>query len=133
LPPSTITTVDDHDRVWHKAAILVGDGLIAWIGAQEELCEDLTQPDEVIDKRGLIAIPGLIRIHDHMFQLLTRAVLQVQYAALSHWLRGLYPIRAPHPGDDPMQHPGGDGRIASLRLYHQERTPLPLSERHSVR
>jgi len=90
----TLSTMDDADHTWHDAALRVRDGLIEWVGPQAELPPALAHADEVIDGRGLLAVPGLVNTHHHMYQSLTRAVPGVQNAELFGWLRGLYPIWA---------------------------------------
>lgn len=89
-----VATFDDEDRSWRNAAVFVRNGLIAWVGPQEDLPADCREADEMIDGTGLVAIPGLINTHHHMFQSLTRAVPRVQDAELFRWLQGLYPVWA---------------------------------------
>jgi len=88
----TVATFDESDRTWRNAAILIRDGRVAWVGPQSELPGHFQDANEVIDGTGLVAIPGLVNTHHHMFQSLTRALPQVQDAELFSWLRGLYPV-----------------------------------------
>jgi len=47
---------------------------------------------ERIDGRGLVAIPGLINTHHHLYQVLTR--VRAQQQGLFGWLKELYPVWA---------------------------------------
>jgi 5-methylthioadenosine/S-adenosylhomocysteine deaminase len=54
-----VITVDPERRVLSNGSILVRDGIIAWVGkAGEEPA--IGDAMEVIDGRGLLALPGLI-------------------------------------------------------------------------
>jgi cytosine/adenosine deaminase-related metal-dependent hydrolase len=59
-----------------------------------------TTADEILDLRGHIVLPGLINIHHHFYQTLTRAVPAAQDANLFNWLKTLYPIWARMTPDD---------------------------------
>ncbi len=48
----------------------------------------------VIDAAGQVVVPGLVNVHHHLFQTLTRVVPSAQDVELFDWLRGLYPIWA---------------------------------------
>ncbi len=86
-----IATLDDTQREWSDASVLVRDHRIEAIGPAADLPQEA---DDVIDARGHLVTPGLVNTHHHMFQSLTRAIPQVQDAELFGWLRGLYPIWA---------------------------------------
>jgi cytosine/adenosine deaminase-related metal-dependent hydrolase len=45
-----------------------------------------------VDGRGLVAVPGLINAHHHLYQTMTR--VQAQDQGLFGWLRALYPVWA---------------------------------------
>lgn len=49
---------------------------------------------QTIDARGLVAIPGLVNTHHHLFQTLTRAWLPAANCSLFPWLSALYPVWA---------------------------------------
>ena len=87
-----IATMDDTEREWRHASVLVKDGTIAAIGPASELDHWRDQADEVIDAQGHVIIPGMVNTHHHMVQSLTRAIPSVQDAELFGWLQGLYPI-----------------------------------------
>jgi 8-oxoguanine deaminase len=55
---------------------------------------DFARADETIDGAGLVAIPGLVNTHHHLFQTLTRAWLPAANCSLFPWLEALYPIWA---------------------------------------
>ncbi len=51
-----------------------------------------TEPDEIVDARRHIVIPGLINTHHHLYQCLTRCLPGVQNAGLFDWLTSLYGV-----------------------------------------
>src|SRR5207245_9371885 len=70
-------------------SVLIDGGVISWVGQGRRPVRE--QP-EVVDGRGLVALPGLINTHHHLHQSLTR--VRAQQAWLVDWLRELYPIWA---------------------------------------
>src|SRR5438132_8237424 len=84
-----VVTMDDAGTELENGSILIDGGVISWIGQGRPPVRE--QPD-VIDGRGLVAIPGLINTHHHLYQTLTR--VRAQQAGLFDWLRELYPIWA---------------------------------------
>jgi len=84
-----LVTMDDARREIEGGGVFVRDNAIEAVGA----CGDLPDTaDEVIDAREQVVVPGLVNTHHHMYQTLTRAL--VQDNELFGWLRGLYPIWA---------------------------------------
>jgi cytosine/adenosine deaminase-related metal-dependent hydrolase len=83
-----VVTMDDAGTELAGASILVRDGEIEWIGAGEPPAE----PDERLDGRGAVALPGLVNTHHHLYQTLTRARAREQ--GLFGWLVELYPVWA---------------------------------------
>lgn len=81
-----LVTCDDQDRVLEHVNVLIRDGVIAAIGADEE------PADEVIDGSMLAVYPGLINTHHHLYQILTRNLPEVQNLELFDWLQALYQI-----------------------------------------
>lgn len=63
-----IVTQDDQRRVLRGGSILIKDGIIEEVGDIEEVA------DEVIDGRGMVAIPGLINTHSHIPMTLLRGI-----------------------------------------------------------
>jgi 8-oxoguanine deaminase len=84
-----VVTMDDAGSELENASILIDGGVISWIGQGRPPVRE--QPD-VIDGRGLVAIPGLINTHHHLYQTLTR--VHAQEGGLFEWLRALYPVWA---------------------------------------
>lgn len=78
------------------AAILSEDHKILHIDTtgsmQEYLHQHNIKPDETINARGTVVIPGLINCHHHLFQTLTRTVGTAGGLSLFDWLKKLYPI-----------------------------------------
>ncbi|MCK6578132.1 MAG: 8-oxoguanine deaminase [Anaerolineae bacterium] len=88
-----LITLDDGGREFDDGAVFIRDGVIEQIGATAAVTEalgDSVTPDQVIDLKKHIVIPGLINTHHHMFQSLTRVMAQTH--ELFDWLRSLYPI-----------------------------------------
>jgi cytosine/adenosine deaminase-related metal-dependent hydrolase len=71
-----IATFDEEGREFADADILVDGRVIADIGPG--------LPDEgvnrVVDGRGLVALPGLINAHQHVWQLVSRSIPDFEYA-----------------------------------------------------
>ena len=83
-----IATMDDAGRELADTTLEIRDGWISGIGE--------ATPDEafdcVVDARRLIAIPGLVNTHHHLYQVLTRGFPESEGATLFPWLQRLYPI-----------------------------------------
>ncbi len=84
-----VVTMDDAGRELENASVLIDGGVITWVGHGRPPMGD--QP-EVIDGHGLVAIPGLVNTHHHLYQTLTRVRAQDQ--GLFGWLTDLYPTWA---------------------------------------
>ena len=85
----TVVTMDDASTELADASILIESGVINWVGTGRSPGRDRV---DVIDGRGLVAIPGLINTHHHLYQTLTR--VRAQQDGLFDWLRELYPTWA---------------------------------------
>src|SRR2546421_11319354 len=72
-----------------NGSVLIDGGVISWVGQGRPPPRE--QP-EVVDGRGLVALPGLINTHHHLYQTLPRA--RAQAGGLFDWLRELYPVWA---------------------------------------
>lgn len=48
--------------------------------------------DQEIDAGGCLLIPGMVNVHHHLIQVLTKNIPAVQVSGLFHWLVTLYPI-----------------------------------------
>lgn len=83
-----LATFDDAAREIAGGAILVRDGVIERVGTTAELAD--ARADRTIDLGGHVVMPGMVNIHHHMYQNLTRVM--VQDDELFVWLTTLYPI-----------------------------------------
>jgi len=81
-----VVTMDDAGAEIARGSVLLDDGVIAWVGSGTPPVE----PEERLDGRGTVAIPGLVNTHHHLFQTLTRS--RAQDRGLFDWLVTLYPI-----------------------------------------
>ena len=82
--------MDDDGTELPDATIEMRDGWITTVGSEPSDQEF----DEVIDGRHLIAIPGLVNSHHHLYQTLTRGFPESKGITLFPWLQRLYPIWA---------------------------------------
>ncbi|KNF09678.1 8-oxoguanine deaminase [Gottschalkia purinilytica] len=82
----TVVTCDENDNVMENVNIYIEDGIIKNIGT------DKFNADEIIDGKNMIAYPGLINTHHHLYQTFTRNLPQVQNMELFDWLVTLYEI-----------------------------------------
>src|SRR5205814_1541524 len=84
-----IATMDDTGTELENGSLLIDGGVISWVGTGRPPVRE--QP-EVLDGRGLVALPGLVNTHHHLYQTLTR--VRAQQGGLFDWLRELYPTWA---------------------------------------
>src|SRR5207245_4649868 len=84
-----VALMDDAGTEIAGGSILVDGGQITWVGKGRPAG---AEGAEVVDGRGLIAVPGLVNAHHHLFQVLTRVRAQEQ--GLFGWLKELYPVWA---------------------------------------
>lgn len=93
-----LLTMDAARREIADGAVLIRDGVIETVGTTDELAALCAHagvaPDETIELRGHVLMPGLVNTHHHMYQSLTRAMPAAQDAELFDWLRALYPVWA---------------------------------------
>jgi len=85
----TLVTMNDGREVIHGGFLYAEDGVIKLIGQRPP--RNL-RARRVIRGNALIAVPGLINTHHHLFQTLTRACAAAANAELFDWLRTLYPL-----------------------------------------
>ncbi|WP_407540430.1 8-oxoguanine deaminase [Deinococcus radiomollis] len=72
-----------------NAAVLVGGGVILWVGHADVLPPE-ADGAEVIWLPGHLVLPGLVNTHHHLYQTLTRCL--ATDSGLFDWLKTLYPI-----------------------------------------
>ncbi|MFA9464953.1 MAG: 8-oxoguanine deaminase [Velocimicrobium sp.] len=85
----SIYTFNNGEDIYQKSDILIEDGVIKYIGNDaQQIANKL--PVEVVDCSGLVALPGFINTHHHLYQTLFRGIKEVQEKPLFPWLRGLY-------------------------------------------
>jgi 8-oxoguanine deaminase len=82
-------TCDDARTVLRDAWLLVRDGRIAALGVEPA---PAITADETLSMAGCLVTPGLVNIHHHLYQSVTRAIPAAQRADILGWLRVLYPI-----------------------------------------
>jgi cytosine/adenosine deaminase-related metal-dependent hydrolase len=85
-----LATFDDARREISDGALFVRDNVIEQVGTSAEL--GVLTADRVLDLAGHIVMPGMVNTHHHMYQNLTRVM--VQDDELFVWLTTLYPIWA---------------------------------------
>jgi cytosine/adenosine deaminase-related metal-dependent hydrolase len=87
LANAHVVVMDDagteHDSGW----VLVEDGFVVEAGGGPE-----PEADARDDLGGAVVTPGLVNVHHHLYQTLTRT--RAQEADLFTWLRTLYPVWA---------------------------------------
>jgi cytosine/adenosine deaminase-related metal-dependent hydrolase len=83
-----LATFDDDAREIANGALFVRDGVIAAVGALDDMPDET--PDETLSLKQHVVLPGLVNTHHHMFQNLTRVMAQQN--ELFGWLTTLYPV-----------------------------------------
>jgi 5-methylthioadenosine/S-adenosylhomocysteine deaminase len=88
---ATIVTMDKDRRIIRNGAIAIDGNRIEDVGNTDEILSKHGRGEEVIDGSRMIAIPGLINAHTHMFQDLLRGLGDDM--ELMSWLKEmLYPV-----------------------------------------
>ena len=82
-----LITCDDSDRLLENVDVYCEDGFIRRIGPGLDL-----HADRVLDASHMIAYPGLVNTHHHLYQIFSRNLPQVQNLELFDWLRALYEV-----------------------------------------
>ena len=88
---------DQRGSVVRNAHVMVDGDRIEAIGSGTAPSGDF---EERIDLAGHIVVPGLVNVHHHFFQSLTRAIPAAQRGHLLTWLMTLYPLWARMTPDD---------------------------------
>ena len=81
-----VITCNDQDEFFSSADIFIDNNIIKEIGVGLKTDEEV----EVIDCKGLTAIPGFVNTHHHLYQTMFRGIKEVQELPLFPWLIGLY-------------------------------------------
>jgi cytosine/adenosine deaminase-related metal-dependent hydrolase len=83
-----VVTMDDAGTEIAGGSVLIEDGVITWVGSgpPPRAAADVIRGD------GLVALPGLVNTHHHLYQSLTR--VRAQDKGLFGWLQALYPLWA---------------------------------------
>jgi cytosine/adenosine deaminase-related metal-dependent hydrolase len=85
-----VATMDDEGTEIPRGSILVEDGVISWVGSGDP--PHAPGDAVVVQGAGLVAVPGLINTHHHLYQTMTRT--WAPESGLFDWLRTLYPVWA---------------------------------------
>ncbi|MBU1221075.1 8-oxoguanine deaminase [Myxococcota bacterium] len=80
-----LATVNAQSEVLNNADILIRDNRIEKVGHNLP-----DEADTVIDGSGMVAIPGMVNTHHHLYQTMFRNVPLVQNVKLFDWLINLY-------------------------------------------
>lgn len=79
-----VVTLDQYSRVISKGAVVVRNGIIVDVGAEDDI-RGRYKAKEVIERRNHIVIPGLVDCHTHTQQYLLRS-------AVTDWMLQLPPV-----------------------------------------
>jgi cytosine/adenosine deaminase-related metal-dependent hydrolase len=105
-----IATVDDERTEHADGHIVVRHGFIDEVGAGPAPAGD--EEEVRIDGRDLLATPGLVNCHHHLYQWATRGLAQDN--TLFEWLQALYPVWA-HVDEGVEQAAARAGLVALAR------------------
>ena len=91
-----VTSAGQPQQDIKNGALLVRDNRIAFVGVTSDTDSLLAEasPDQVLDARGCVVLPGLVNCHHHLYQTLTRTIGTGSGKILFDWLKFLYPIWA---------------------------------------
>ncbi len=92
-----VLTMDAGRRIYHPGYVAVRDGKIAGVGSS---ASPAYQPKERLDASGMLVMPGLVNIHNHLDQSLYRSCFDRPQPdeSLSFWHMALGLTRAASPG-----------------------------------
>lgn len=85
-----ILTMDDSQTEIAGGNIFIRDGWIESVGKEPIEGEF----DDVINASDMVVLPGLVNVHHHLYQTLTRGFPESEGKTLFPWLEMLYPIWA---------------------------------------
>ena len=107
LANAHVVVMDDAGTEYQSGWVLIEDDVVAQAG---EGAEPSAEKREDLD--GALVTPGLVNIHHHLYQTLTRT--RAQQADLFTWLKELYPVWARI--DAETQHAAARAGLAELAL-----------------
>ena len=84
-----IVTFNDKEERFSNTDILISGSKIVKIGQKIE-DKDMDANAKIVDCTGLVALPGFVNTHHHLYQTLFRGIMEVQEKPLFPWLTGLY-------------------------------------------
>ncbi len=85
-----IATFDSQGREIRNGYLLITGKQIEEVGPMETWSN--RSVEKMIDATGKIVLPGLINVHHHLFQTLTRVLPSNQKGDIFEWLKVLYPL-----------------------------------------
>ena len=86
-----IYTFNEKNEIIRNGFLLLKGEKIEKIGSAKD---PLPPADKVIDLEGAVLLPGLINVHHHFYQNITRAVPKTLKCSLLEWLKYLYALWA---------------------------------------
>jgi len=89
---ATILTADAAGTRHHDATMLIRNGRIVAIGADDELADTAAGANTLIDAGGMLVMPGLINTHCHIASTLFRGL--VEDLPLEPWLQRIWKAEA---------------------------------------
>ncbi len=87
----SLVLMDEDHTVLRGGFVYIESGEILQLGTRPPAG---LRPQQTIGARHMVALPGLINTHHHLYQTLTRACTAGADAELFDWLRALYPLWA---------------------------------------
>ncbi|MFH1529620.1 MAG: 8-oxoguanine deaminase [Pseudomonadota bacterium] len=85
---NTLVTMDPDLGILHDVDVRIRDGRVSSVGNNLTLAPG----ERVIEGADIVAYPGFVNTHHHLYQTLQRCVPRVQDAKLFDWLTGLYEV-----------------------------------------
>jgi cytosine/adenosine deaminase-related metal-dependent hydrolase len=104
-----IATVDDVDQEYARGHLVIRDGRIDVVADGPAPAVDGARR---VDGSGCLATPGLINVHHHLYQWITRGY--AQDGTLFEWLTTLYPVWRHLDAD--LEYHAARAALASLAL-----------------
>lgn len=90
-----VTMNKDRQEIADGALLTEGNRILhidKSIAMQQYLYQNDIRPEQTINAKGTVILPGLINCHHHLYQTLTRSLGTAAGLSLFDWLKTLYPI-----------------------------------------